>query len=67
MKLKHDELLSKFALNCNLRHYISGSIGGQRYDEDPKRWWAVTSVMEDVARALEVRSVTSNKPLLTPR
>ena len=27
MKLKHDELLSNFAFNCNLRHYIKKQVG----------------------------------------
>jgi len=26
LKLKHDTLLSNFAFNCNLRHYILGSV-----------------------------------------
>ena len=26
MKLKHDRLLSKFAFNCNLRHYTEGVV-----------------------------------------
>lgn len=32
----------------------AGSLGGQRYDEDPKRWWACTNALEDVARAIEL-------------
>jgi hypothetical protein len=31
-----------------------GSRGGQSFDEDPKRWWVVTSAMEDVARLIEI-------------
>ena len=31
-----------------------GSRGGQNFDEDPKRWWVVTSAVEDAARLVEV-------------
>ena len=31
-----------------------GTRGGQRFDEDPKRWWCITSGLEDVARAIEL-------------
>ena len=31
-----------------------GTQGGQRFDEDPKRWWCITSGLEDVARAIEL-------------
>ena len=33
---------------------IAGSFGGQRYDEDPKRWWGLSNTLEDVARAIEL-------------
>mmetsp|Transcript_1045 Transcript_1045/g.3345 ORF Transcript_1045/g.3345 Transcript_1045/m.3345 type:complete len:500 (+) Transcript_1045:39-1538(+) len=33
---------------------LAGSFGGQKYDEDPKRWWGVTNALEDVARAIEL-------------
>ena len=32
----------------------AGALGGQRYDEDPKRWWALSNLLEDAARALEL-------------
>ena len=41
---------------------FAGSLGGQRYDEDPKRWWAFTNLLEDVARVLEL--VTPAAPAL---
>ena len=31
-----------------------GSRGGQSFDSDPKRWWVVTSALEDLARLVEV-------------
>ena len=31
-----------------------GSRGGQAFDADPKRWWVVTSAVEDVARLIEI-------------
>jgi len=33
---------------------LAGSFGGQKYDEDPKRWWGLTNALEDVARAIEL-------------
>ena len=33
---------------------VSGTLGGQRFDEDPKRYWALSSALEDLARALEL-------------
>jgi hypothetical protein len=41
---------------------LAGVFGGQKYDEDPKRWWAVTNSLEDVARVLEL--VTPAYPAL---
>lgn len=32
----------------------AGSLGGQKYDEDPKRFWALSNLLEDVARAIEL-------------
>ena len=46
----------------SLATLFAGSLGGQRYDEDPKRWWAFTNLLEDVARALEL--VTPAAPAL---
>ncbi|QDZ20415.1 root UVB sensitive protein [Chloropicon primus] len=31
-----------------------GSRGGQAFDEDPKRWWVLSSALEDMARLLEI-------------
>ena len=31
---------------------LAGAFGGRWYDEDPKRWWAVSNALEDVARAI---------------
>ncbi|CAL53355.1 Vitamin B6 photo-protection and homoeostasis [Ostreococcus tauri] len=33
---------------------LAGAFGGRWYDEDPKRWWAVSNALEDVARAIEL-------------
>ena len=41
---------------------LAGAFGGQKYDEDPKRWWALTNALEDVARAIEL--VTPAAPTL---
>ena len=38
----------------SLATLAAGSLGGQKYDEDPKRWWAATNALEDVARAIEL-------------
>ena len=38
----------------SLAPLAAGSLGGQKYDEDPKRWWAATNALEDVARAIEL-------------
>ena len=46
----------------SLATLFAGSLGGQRYDEDPKRWWAFTNLLEDVARVLEL--VTPAAPAL---
>ena len=37
-----------------VRDPAAGALGGQRYDEDPKRWWALSNLLEDAARALEL-------------
>ncbi len=31
-----------------------GSLGGQRFDDDPKRWWVVCSFAEDCALAVQL-------------
>lgn len=31
-----------------------GSVGGQRFDDDPKRWWVVCSFAEDCALAVQL-------------
>jgi hypothetical protein len=38
----------------SLSTLAAGSLGGQKYDEDPKRWWAISNALEDVARAIEL-------------
>ena len=38
----------------SLATLAAGSLGGQKYDEDPKRWWAATNALEDAARAIEL-------------
>lgn len=38
----------------SLATLAAGSLGGQKYDEDPKRWWAATNALEDTARAIEL-------------
>ena len=38
----------------SLATLAAGSLGGQKYDEDPKRWWMVSNTLEDVARVIEL-------------
>ena len=33
---------------------VVGSRGGQRFDDDPKRWWVVCSFLEDCALSLQL-------------
>ena len=50
MKLKYDELLSKFALNCNLRHYSAVQTDERTWfatleEEDCRgtEWWGASA------------------------
>ena len=38
----------------SLATLAAGSLGGQKCDEDPKRWWMVSNAFEDVARVIEL-------------
>ena len=38
----------------SLSTLIVGSRGGQAFDEDPKRWWVISSALEDAARLVEI-------------
>ena len=46
----------------SLATLAAGSLGGQKCDEDPKRWWMVSNAFEDVARVIEL--VTPAAPAL---